>query len=122
MKKIACVPAALLLSACMSSEMSPELEANIARNAVVAENAAMVQSAAGPMRINVNNSRVIAMVTGVPGMATVAQMEAAAAAHTGCSAQAATNITQLMGVDKTTPVSDDHYRQFGGAIPIRLSC
>ena len=122
MKKIACLPAALLLSACMSSEMSPELEANIARNAVVAENATMVQSAAGPMRINVNNSRVIAMVTGVPGVTTVAQMEAAAAAHTGCSAQAPTNITQLMGIDKTTPVSGGHYRQFGGAIPIRLSC
>lgn len=126
MKKLTALPMVLLLSACMGSNLTPEqqasLERNIENNRVDPANAVTVQSGGSQLRINVNNSRTVAMVQGVPGQTNILQMESAVSQQTGCRSEAPTNITELLGASKSAPLSDRHYMRFGGAIPIRILC
>lgn len=53
---------------------------------------------------------------------TLASIEAAAKAKTGCNALALTNLYDMTGGSRDVPLPRRVVGQFGGAIPVSLSC
>ena len=110
------------ISGCGESSLSPETRENIERNSLDPSTAVDVQHDGSPMRIVVNKSRTVAMVSGVPFITTYADMEAAVSRYTGCRTEAPRNSDGSPMFDRSAPISEDQFRRSGGTIPVLLRC
>lgn len=109
-----------LLSAC-STEMSPELQANIEKNAPAPAEA--VKTSSGEYSVSVAGAGKVALVApSATANMTLASIEAAAKAKTGCNAKAVGNLYDMTGGDRNVALPRRVVGQFGGAIPVMLSC
>ena len=73
-------------------------------------------------RISIPDSRKIALVAPSAPLATIADLEAAARAESGCRATAIPRIYDAVAQDRDTIIPASLYRGFGGQLPVTLSC
>jgi hypothetical protein len=109
-----------LLSAC-STELSPDLQANIEKNK--AGPAETAKTTGGDYQVSVAGQGKIALVVPMGNASmTLADIEAAAKAKTGCNAKALLNLYDMTGGNRNIALPRGVIGQFGGAIPVTLTC
>ncbi|WP_432449592.1 hypothetical protein [Aliiroseovarius marinus] len=115
-KQLTCVCAVLSIAGCMSTELSPETEAKIQH--LDPEAAQTVGSGEQKINVNISPDGKVALVKGIPGAVTLAELTAAAEKRSGCKGNPPVNI----GIPMEATMTSAHYGMFGGAIPILLKC
>ena len=73
-------------------------------------------------RVSVPESREIALVAPSAPLASIADLEDAARAETGCSATAIKRVYDATGQDRDAIVPASLYTGFGGQLPVMLAC
>ena len=111
---------ASLLTAC-STELSPDLQAKIEKDKPGP--ASTVKAAGGDYEVSIAGQGKFALVVPYTNASmTLASIEAAAKAKSGCNAKALSNLYDMTGGNRNVALPKKVVGQFGGAIPVALSC